>query len=1129
MVRNGIIIHQGNRLEELARHLGEEIQAARRKSFTLEPATVLVNNYEMAQWLANTVAEDFGVCANVDFMLVGSFIWRLAMGERDRGGASADMAPLAGDRMKWLVFRALQDISRGEAEGDFALLRYYMKSQGEKGTFHLSEQIAVIFDRYLSFRHDMLFEWENGEGNEHGWQPELWRIISGMTGGRLRISFLERLLKELGSGKSELKLPSRLFLFAVSSLPPLHLDIVSALSGIIETHLFFMNPCRQFWEDVLPEKKRAGLKARLAPEKVDAWFPAGNSLLASLGYSGRAFLSRLYSMPIEEGRDFFRENGDGSMLSMIQDDILDLNRPGSGAGDRAKRVVKMDDSSLRINICHSRMREVEALHDELVRIFDESPGIFPHDCLVMAPSMEDYAPLVKGVFGAAPERRFIPYTISDIGMIHDNPVSKAFLDIMGLPLSDFTATEIMDIISLPEVSARFDISEEELPVLHEWVRESGIRRGVGTGAPECQETGRQNSWAFGLDRLFMSHAFNSDKWCLGILPSGYAIEGANARLLSTLSGFVHGLFDLCKTITREERFSPSEWLDVFEGIVSDFISFDPWEDRDSAGLLTRLKGLAEAMEEAGVQDLEYDVIYDVVKGELGRPSPQRAFFSGRVLFSSLVPMRTIPFKIICLLGMNDTDFPRRPGAPGFDIMARRPRPGDRIPREEDRYLFLETLISARKKLIISYVGRSEQDDSVQNPSVVLSELTDYMDREFWVEGSSPDTPASSYFSKQYPLQPFSMRYLEEGSDLVTYAAEWMPVDETGKIRTREEPPAFCVEPVPISDTEQDALASIAPWQLTSFFTNPVRYFLRERFHIDLYKAVIPLEDSEPFSFSKNVRELFLRELSGLKDEEFVSTLKEPDAFLNSLLVRLKGMGLAPLEPFASLLWQGESSCFSGFLEKIAKKVEKTGLPLNEKASVNRVFKWPDHTPMAGKEVHVAGNLGPLSTSGGLFDIRFELYNSLRMTFWIKHLLLICQGTGKNEDKEISSIIINSKTPLVIRGMPGGDAEALMDELLGFYIKGMEMPLKFFLDASYAFAKQKMPARGEPASDEDAALKAVDALSSWHSKGTLQDIFLSFMYRGSLKRVADIVRTDEEFRETGMAICGSMLDFMKTGR
>jgi exodeoxyribonuclease V gamma subunit len=150
---------------------------------------------------------------------------------------------------------------------------------------------------------------------------------------------------------------------------------------------------------------------------------------------------------------------------------------------------------------------------------------------------------------------------------------------------------------------------------------------------------------------------------------------------------------------------------------------------------------------------------------MDEPTLNHQFVSGGVTFCTLMPMRAVPFRVVCLLGMNDGDFPRRAPKADFDLLAQpgMARPGDRSRRDDDRYLMLEAVLAARDKLYISWVGRNVRDNSEQPPSVLVSQLRDYL-----VNGWQLDLHART---TEHALQPFSRRYFEDGG-LLTYAREW---------------------------------------------------------------------------------------------------------------------------------------------------------------------------------------------------------------------------------------------------------------------------------------------------------------------------------------------------------------------
>lgn len=1114
-----IIIYQGNRLEDLADHLGGLMHMKRQQEFSLKPDVVLVNNYEMSQWLTIRVAESQGICANVRFRLFGSFAWELVQGMICQ---TDEVDIMTRESFRWLVFRCLQETAEGLEEAEFAELAGYIAGQGASGLYYLSNQLADLFDRYLNYRVDMLSQWDEGrEPDNHGWQPEFWRMLSGMTGGGLRAIRLRQLIERLRSDDPSLGIPRSIYLFGVSCLPPLHLDILSALSGRAEIHMFVLSPCREYWLDTVSERKRAALKKSMDPAMVDGLFPSGNRLLSSLGYAGRSFLARLYGFPLVEGRDFFRSHegdvGCPTLLASIQDDILNLRQQGDEDGGRG--MVRGADSSIRIFSCHSRLREVEVLHDQLVHLFETCRDLQPHEILVMAPSIEEYASTVQAVFGAAPEERRIPFSIADLGLREADPVTRAFLSVFSAPLEDITGPGMMDILSQPCIMRRFGLDQEELSILRHWIRQSGIRRGIGTLTNSTEV--KQNSWTFGLDRLFLSACMDHGEYWeeRRIMPVDFPLEGGNAGLLACLSGFFFGLVEFSESVHSVGSRTPDDWFALFRRILEDFISEDLEDDNAAVHLLERLTLLVQAMRDAGVDKLDFETICTVLQDELGRPSPPRAFVSGNVLFSSLVPMRSIPFRVICLLGMNDVDFPRRPDIPAFDLMAGDWRPGDRIPREEDRYLFLETLISARERLLISYVGRREQDDTVQNPAVVVSELIDCIDAGFVMEdGRRP----SEHLCIHHPLQPFSTRYLERTAldrGLISYASEWKPVNRNGMLVSKGDPPEFCPEPIPLSEEETEALNAVAPWQIANFFGNPARSFLKNRLSINVYQEEDALEKEEPFRIAGEVEEIFLKTLTGLDPGQIDSKTALISSLLRKVFLQAKARGLLPVEPMASILWERKEQ--KDFIPFIEKKLAVFKVP-GRAASIDRLFR-----PQGAPEIKVTGNIGKTGQGGGLLEYRLKVYHSHRMAFWIKHLLLMI-GVGP-EHEDLKSVIATGGTDVVVRTVPEQDAMKFFDTLLSYYVDGLLRPLPFFPAASLEFAKNKKPKdrNSEPESDAVALEKAFRRIQGRYP-GRISDRWTGYLYRYRLSMLEKVLR-EPEFKNLSMAVCGPFLDYLVKGR
>ncbi len=1031
-----IILHQGNRLEEMASLLGDLVIANRSRRFSLEPVVVLVNNFEMAQWLSIRMAEQDSVCANVHFKLLGSFAWDLAQecfGSRDNDTVTKE-------RLKWIVLKQLLALREGIISGDdMSGLMEYISGCSSSDLYPLASSIADTFDRYLNYRYDLLQAWERGdEAPHHGWQAALWRMLASDAGGRFRVQHLFKLADHLEKGASDISLPEQLYIFGVSYIPPLHLQLLSAMSRVVDIHLFIMNPCREYWMDIIDKKERARFRKTVDPETLDNLFPSLNPILASMGKAGRSFLSRIYALDFMDGEERFVSNSESaghgpvSILHAVQDSVLGLEPAGS-----ARHGLLLEDESLIINSCYSPLREVEALHDYLVHLFEHHPDLTPGDVLVMAPAIQNYASLVDAVFGAAPDEHRIPYSIADQPLYQHDQAADAFLKIFLFPLTDFTASDVVDLMSQPIMMERMDLDQADLSDIRELVRVSGIRRGLETLSPRTDVT--QNTWTFGLDRLMASHAIASepDKTfsSLGIAPFELSVEAGQTARVAALSSFVFNLHDFARLAKDKKRCSPEEWRSIFEQLMLFFISPNPAGDQRCASLMDRLDGIIFSMESAGIPGLSYSEMLPVIQGILGSEMPPRAFITGKVIFSSLVPMRTIPFKVICILGMNDQDFPRKTVFPAFDLMARDFRPGDRVPRDEDRYLFLETLLSARERLWISYVGRSECDDSVQNPSVLVSELLSYVNDFVRASLAREDSDLSvPIVLREHPLQPFSRRYFSgrgPGS-LLTYAREWSIVDDKGQLLPRQDVQPLCPEALPMEESGDFSIqvgASDFQW----FFANPVKHFLKNRLGIDLQIGEEVLQDTEPNVIERGAAELVQKRFMSLERKQ-ISKPTDEDVleFFRPCLETARARGLVPPGIIADFAWDGY--LLKGLnLPKLIRALNKKGHGVQDMDA--NISIEAD----GGVTAEITGRLGRLTSRGEMLEYRMKkVYAREWAALWVRHLLFT--ACASVDISEPVSSVINPGTAVNFDALSRDAAMLCLSNLVRMYFLGHEQPL-----------------------------------------------------------------------------------------
>lgn len=990
----------------------------------LRPETVVTPSRAMARWLAIHLAEQQAIAANIQFSLPAAFIWNMFFNlfpEANNPGVI--------DRES-LTWRLMSVLPTAMKQPEFAPLTHYLGEESpEHKRYQLCRQIADVFDQYLVYRPDLLRQWETGQ--EDHWQARLWRAVS--DGERLhRANLIARFL-DPALNLDPTRLPRRICLFGIPTLPPTDLEVIVRLATVIDIHLFVLNPCLLYWGDIQDSRNIARIRqqrARLGKPQIDDYLTSGNSLLASLGRQGRDFIDALQDHTAEN-EDLFVQPTSVGVLGVLQTDILALEERGRSA---PKLPLPTDDHSLQIHICHSPLREVEILHDQLLARFDADPTLVPQDIVVMTPDIEQWAPYIEAVFGAAPENRQIPYAIADLSRQDEQPEIQLFLRLLTLPESRFSASEVLSLLEQPILQRRFGFTEDDIEILHRWVREVGIRWGLGPqswsafGSPELNA----NTWDFGFRRLFLGYAMapTGDRLFENVLP--YTdVEGRSAELLGRLRTFVDRLADFSNRLNQ--HYNATEWVNLINDLLTTFFHPDEEESDSLQSIRETLAHLLDHTQTAGYSDpFGIDILRDHLSSELNTAHTRQRLLTGRLTFCAMIPMRSLPFRIIALIGMNDGAFPRQSHSPGFDLMVQEPRKGDRSRREEDRYLFLEALISARDQFYISYVGRNIRDNSPQPPSVLVSELLDYIDQAFEAETHPPHQQLLT----EHPLQPFSTRYFGDDPALYSYATEWIPALEA-KTVTSPAIPAFCSTPLKAPDLPHGPqLIDLA--DLRRFFRHPVREFLRNRLGIGMDQDNQPIDDHEPFA------------LDGLQRHQLHETLLEnllseiPNESCRNIL---KARGSLPKQRFGELLLDEESMKVEK-LKDVLKSLCLDPLPDQE------IDLQSPHWRLTGRLEHL--------TRQGLVRYRVGTAKARDLiSLWIEHLILNVVATEHTltECPAISLLIDgeNKHTLTIV-----DNARTHLDDLINLYRQGQQKPLKLMPQTAYAYAYAQALATEKPA-------------------------------------------------------------------
>jgi exodeoxyribonuclease V gamma subunit len=1089
-IEPGLMVIHGNRQEDLRDLLVAWLQRAPLQP--LENEVMLVQSNGIAQWLKLALARPLeagglGISAAVDMQLPGRFLWqayRAALGD----AAVPATSPFDKSRLVWRLLRLLPPHLEEPA---FAPLRTLLGATHDWRRQHrLALQVADLFDQYQVFRADWLDDWEHrndvlrdGLRNRvtelppaQRWQPRLWRLLLDDVPADQRDSHRaavhRRFMQQMQSPDFQPgHLPRRIVVFGITSLPQQVLEALTALSRFCQVLLLVTNPCRHYWADIIEdrellmaEQRRHAGKPGLPPEpRYEDLHLHANPLLAAWGKQGRDFIRQLdaFDQPeryrerfasIKRPIDLFQDVGSDSLLHQVQQAVLDMEPVPADAARR--RPLPAKHQSLHFHIAHSPQREVEVLHDRLLDLFEQAARkgrpLAPRDVMVMVPDIRTYAPHVQAVFGriAQDDPRYLPYSVADQPGRGNSPLLVALESLLTVAESRFTASNVLDLLDVPALRRRFAIREDDLPVIRRWITEAGIRWGLDGRQKQTLDlpADEHNSWRFGLRRMLLGYATGAGPSLDDIAP--YAeIGGLDAVLLGSLNQLLDVLEHYWQVFATDA--TPAQWSERLRRLLRD--CFDTRGDDADTLRIDRLEEALDtwldACNEAGFQQaIPIAIVSEDWLQAIDQNHLSQRFMGGAVNFGTLLPMRAIPFRVVCLLGMNDGDYPRRISPPDFDLMAHagQHRPGDRSRREDDRYMFLEALLSARDILHISWVGHSVRDNSELPPSVLVGQLRDYIAAGWRMPDSESNDGAArkrllDTITTTHPLQAFSTRYFTEAgaSRLYTYASEW----------------AHALRGVAAADEKP-----LAPWQgepslpvatLQRFLAEPAASFYAQRLKVRFGEANTGPEDDEPFALDRLEN---YATTAALLQTALVADAPQAMSALATATQSLRQQGVLPAGGFGSLLMEHIGDDVRRVLKRWHAATSRWP-QLLEARELSHVYQHAD--PASSPALQLEGWLYDLRDgddgsqvrllpmAGRLRDGKALRYDRL-LQAWVMQLLANANGIT------LATHLFAADATIVLKSCTRTEAIAYLDELLAAWHHGMQTPLPIAKRTAYAW-------------------------------------------------------------------------------
>jgi exodeoxyribonuclease V gamma subunit len=694
------------------------------------------------------------------------------------------------------------------------------------------------------------------------------------------------------------------------------------------------------------------------------------------------------------------------------------------------------------------MRELEVLHDRLLDLFERIPGLTPKDILVMLPNVETHAPFIDAVFGSPEsDATRIPFTIADRSAQARSIVARTLLRLLDLHGSRFGAGAVVEILEARPVRERFGIAETDLDTIRGWIERTNIRWGIDAPHRTTFDLPgfEQNSWRAGLDRCLLGYALRGDGEDLfeGLLPDTQ-IEGNLAELLGRFADVTENLFQLIPRLGIPRTLA--EWSETLRRLFETFFS-DAGEDSGEIFRARRVVGGLAELAEYYSGKVTFAAMRAHLEAVLSDSETSSGFLAGHVTFCSLKPMRSIPFRVICLLGMNDTAFPRRETPLAFDLLAEKARASGRSRRDEDRQLFLEAILSARDVLYLSYAGLSAKENTESPPAVVVTELLDYVETAYGPEFEKGELRQAVVH--RHPLQPFSPRYFTGAGPLFSYSLENSRASSAGSLpRLAAVSRIDGLLPEPEAEWRSVDLRSLA-----EFFCHPARYYLEKRLRVRLPEREEALDESEPMTLDHLAR-------WQLSQSFAQALLAGGDAARRIQTAR--AAGLLPAGHFGEVEVARVVADMTELVDRVRAAPLGDALP-----------PWPLSLQLGPWHLH--GTLDHLHRGGMLRTTGWEISPKDRLRAWVNHLFLNAGVSSKGGSSEVGCVTYLFGTDGCWRGEPIPDAMPLLADLLELYGQGLRTPLPFFPKSSYDYARRKLkPKQNEFKDPADAARERYEA-------------------------------------------------------
>ena len=1015
---------------------------------------VVVHSRGMERWISQHLSRTLGaarggdgICANVAFPFPEQVV-RSAI--RAAGGPDPRRSPWAPDRLVWPLLQLVD-----EGLGLWAAPLRDRIAADPPGRFTILRGVADQLDSAAVHRPDLVLRWLAGDdvdaaghplGRGDRWQPQLLRVLRDRLA---QPTLAESVIDVVAGMRAPADLPPRISVFGFTALPAAHLAVLVALADVIDVDLYLLHPSPALWdrcEGIRGTVGDDGLPVTPLRDRADLPAPT-NRLLRSWGRDSHEMQAVVQTIAPGMSTGATRADlGDAvvadGLLGALQSAIRDDTDPTPGSAEV--------DRTVQVHACHGRTRQVQVLRDEILRLMADDPTLHPRDIVVMCPDVEEFAPLVRAHLavpaGDPDGRPDLRVRLADRSLRQVNPMLRTIDDLLGLAAGRVTLTGLLDLAAAAPVRRRFALSDDDLDQLGSWAADAGIRWGLDTDDRAHHGVSLADGTVLrGTTRMLLGAAMADEdlRTVAGITPLD-TVEGADVMLVGRFTELTARLRTALTALRTDQPIAA--WVDALTG-AADRLMLAPRDEPWQRTQLTELLAEVLTAAQAGTGEPP-DVAIDLTEvrallGDQLRGRPSWANHrTGDLTVCTLVPMRTVPHRVICLLGMDDEVFPRRPHPSGDDLIARHPRIGDRDTRTEDRQLLLDAVLAARDAVIVTYAGVDPRTGEDRPPCVPVAELVRTIQR---MTGDGAPVVTTHPLHAHDPLAFTAAR---PGFDPQAHGGARVVASRAVIPPDRDE---MTAEPLSIIPPAEVALD-----RLIAFARNPVGHFYRQTVGAYVPDDPEPVDEQVPLTLAPltfwGLGEALLRH----------DAAAEPDR----VVAAIRGRGQLPP---AALGTKQIDKVTAGAVD-ISDLADAHGLPLNPTG-----FRQVD-VHLDGRRVH--GTVGSLDGVRHISTGYSKVRGKGIISAWVNLLALTLDDPdtpweavvlGRHERDKVEG---RNRAHGVRIGALGDNAEdrhetaaGLLADLLALHDDALAEPLVVPASSASAYAMERV-VRGLPASAAD---------------------------------------------------------------